>query len=273
MNALAPSSELIVDSFAGGGDSRLKPPPEGGGAATAQLRPVNRSGEELAMRALVAARMRDLWPSARIIHELPLRYSARRIDVAAVTEDDIFCAEIKSSRDTLDRLEEQLRGFASIASGMIVALAPKHAGREDSGSHDRARRGRPDNARDIIRRVDDTTAVWIADAETGALDASHAPWRFYTRRPWTARMLDMLHNVELEDIAYRHRCLARGSKPPNHESLVTACEDLMGGREIRRAVCAALRTRDAFDKQSDPPIAADGPKTIAAPPKQEGLDL
>ena len=87
--------------------------------------PVNRSSEELEMRALIVPELRKRYPSARIIHELPLRYSTNRIDLAAVTEDEIVTVEIKSSRDVVDRLERQLREFAPISSRLICALAPK----------------------------------------------------------------------------------------------------------------------------------------------------
>jgi hypothetical protein len=85
----------------------------------------NRSGEELAMRALIVPELRKRYPSARIIHELPLRYSSNRIDLAAVTETEIISVEIKSSRDSLDRLEGQLRAFQPISARIITALAPK----------------------------------------------------------------------------------------------------------------------------------------------------
>ena len=77
------------------------------------------------MRAIMAQHLRDMYPSARIIHELPLRYSSRRIDLAAVTRAGIVAVEIKSSRDTPERLEAQLRGFGPIVTKLIVALAPK----------------------------------------------------------------------------------------------------------------------------------------------------
>ena len=87
--------------------------------------PVNRSSEELAMRDLVVAELRRRWRSAQIIHELPLRYSAKRIDLAAITDAEIISVEIKSSRDVVDRLEAQVRAFLPISTRVIVALAPK----------------------------------------------------------------------------------------------------------------------------------------------------
>jgi hypothetical protein len=83
-----------------------------------------RSDEELAMRALVVPKLRARWPEARIIHELPLRYSKRRIDLAAVTPTEIIAVEIKSSRDVMDRLEAQIRAFLPVSQLVMVCLAP-----------------------------------------------------------------------------------------------------------------------------------------------------
>jgi hypothetical protein len=68
------------------------------------------------MRDLIVPRLRAEYPGARIIHELPLRYSERRIDLAAITESEIVSVEIKSSNDVSDRLESQMRAFQPISS-------------------------------------------------------------------------------------------------------------------------------------------------------------
>jgi hypothetical protein len=65
-------------------------------------------------------------------------------------------------------------------------------------------------------------------------------------------MLDVLHVSELTAVAARHRICA--PKRAHHHDLLRLCHDLMTGREIVRAVCGALRARDAFAAESDPPI-------------------
>lgn len=216
----------------------------------------NRSNEELVMRGLVVPELRKRWPSARIIHELPLRYSHRRIDLAAVTRDEIVSIEIKSSRDTTDRLESQLRNFIPVSTSIIVALAPKWG--QELPYVERSVKGRIifaeqlTPAQEIIRKIGDSSVrTWTVDAELGTVKPD-GDWRRATL-PWPARMLDMLHVVELTDIAERHRCLA-ATRRTTHDQLVSACNDLMTGRQILRAVCRALRARDAFARESDPPI-------------------
>lgn len=223
---------------------------------------VNRSAEETTMRGLMVLELRKRWPSARIIHELPLRYSHRRIDLAAVTRDEIVAVEIKSSRDTTERLESQLRGFAPVSTSIIVALAPKwnerlpYAEREVKGRVVYVEQFTP--AQEIIRKFGETgVRTWTVDAVLGTVTPD-GDWR-RPGRPWPARMLDMLHVAELADIAARHRCL-EATRRTTHEQLVSACNDLMTGRETLRAVCRALRARHAFARESDSPIVDEGPE-------------
>lgn len=221
-----------------------------------RLRP-NRSNEELEMRALIVPELRKRWPGARIIHELPLRYSTNRIDLAAVTETEIVSVEIKSSKDVMDRLEGQLRAFQPISARIIAALAPRwneklpmlerqieFGGRGYSPQYT--------ETQEVIRKVGGIE-VWTVDAVVGSVEITDGgPYR--SNRPWLAQMLDMLHVAELVRIANGHGIAV--AKRPVHFTLVTDLVDMLQGREVIKAVCAALRSRNAFDKASDPPCRA-----------------
>lgn len=208
------------------------------------------------MRRLIVPRLREMYPSARIIHELPLRYSTNRIDLAAVTEREIVSVEIKSSKDVADRLEAQLRAFKPISSRVIVALAPKWNTKleflkeELQGGHTRyAPQYTP--VQEIIYRVGaEHMDVWTVDAAAGTIEPTINSYR--SNRPWLSRMLHVLHVAELVEIAGRHQCWS--GKRPVHHDLVDACTEHMTGREIVAAVCAALRARDAFGADSDAPV-------------------
>lgn len=217
-------------------------------------RRARRSSEEMGMRALVVPELRKRWPGARIIHELPLRYSTNRIDLAAVTETEIVSVEIKSSRDVMDRLEQQLRAFQPISARTIAALAPRWNEKlpmiEKKFAGGTSFTAQYTETQGIIRRVGGVE-TWTVDAVAGKIEVTETgPYR--SNKPWLAQMLDMLHVAELIDIADRHQ-IAK-SKRPVHFNLVSDLVDLLQGREIVRAVCAALRARNAFDKMSDPPI-------------------
>ena len=221
----------------------------------------NRSSEELEMRALIVPQLRERYPTARIIHELPLRYSTNRIDLAAVTETDIVSVEIKSSKDVMTRLEGQLRAFAPISARVIVALAPKWNEKLPVEVIERKNYTsyvpRFTETQTLIRSVGCSWIdIWTVDAAQGLVEVTQdSTYREHV--PWVARMLHMLHVTELADIAERHRITI--GKRPTHLSIYRECCDLMTGREIIRAVCRALRERDAFCDGTDPPILEAAP--------------
>lgn len=220
----------------------------------------NRSSEEVAMRDLIVPELRRLYPGARIIHELPLRYSTNRIDLAAVTPSEIIAVEIKSSRDVIDRLEAQVRGFLPISAKVIVALAPKwneelpllreEVDHPKLGRHTRYVQQYTETQTLLRSLGDSAIETWTVDVEAGTTKVTAGGYR--QQMPWLARMLDLLHVAELVEIAREHRCWS--GKRPVHFELVRACVDLMTGREIVAEVCGALRSRDAFARESDPPI-------------------
>jgi hypothetical protein len=214
------------------------------------------------MRALVADRLRARWPGARIIHELSLRYSERRLDMAAVTDREIVGVEIKSSRDVAGRLEAQLRGFSPVTTRLIVALAPCWNVDLPPEQVDVRRKGQVIRTVLRPRRTEAQAAIqssgvwpletWTVSAETGEVDctgggASH----FDTAWPWPSRLLNLLHVAELEAILARHPAPCRSK---THGALVAALLHQLTTPAALREVCRALRARDAFDRESDPPI-------------------
>jgi hypothetical protein len=217
-----------------------------------------RSAEEGVIREMVGERLRQRWPSARIIHELPTRYSSNRIDMAAVTKDELVCVEIKSSRDVADRLEAQLEAFVPIATHMIVAVAPKW------WPEPKALPPEPTKGRGVIIRYEEGPVpilvrgyssrhfeAWTCCADTRAIRQVHGEWRFGRRGlPWPARMLDILHVAELEFIAERHRIPAM--RP--HLNLVEGIARRLTLNQVIEETCQALRARDAFCEGTDPPI-------------------
>ena len=222
----------------------------------------SRSNEEGVMREIVAARLRELWPTARIIHEPSLRYSSNRLDMAAVTETEINAVEIKSSRDVPDRLEAQLRGFAPICSRIIVALAPKWNVKLPSLERPLRHGGigyfpQRTEVQEIIHSVAEThIATWTVCANTGTIEVTDSGYSS-NEHPWAHRMLHILHVAELAEITREHCIAWHGS---SHWNLVSVCCAGMTGKQIKRAVCKALRKRAAFAAGSDAPIANTPPQ-------------
>lgn len=228
------------------------------------------SEEERAMRAMIAPELRRQYPDARIIHELPLRWGARRIDLAAVTPSQIISVEIKSSRDVSDRLESQVRGFLPISSRIIVALAPvwnetlpnklvtkSRAGRHRYTAHER----QLTKCQEIIARIGDGVETWtVSQAGIDVTQKGHM-----LDLPWPSRMLDILRVSELIEISERYGCRVNKNRP-THLDLVRATAAQMTGESVAKAVCAALRTRAAFDRESDPPLKQSASSSPPAEP-------
>lgn len=84
------------------------------------------SEAEERIRAKVERELRAQFPSARIIHELVLSSGVSRLDLAAVTRDQIVVAEIKSERDTLSRLKDQIAMAHEVACATWVVVAEPH---------------------------------------------------------------------------------------------------------------------------------------------------
>lgn len=91
----------------------------------------NRSSEETEMRRAVEAWGRARLPGCRVMHELAV--NACRIDLAFVAECDLIGVEIKSSRDTLDRLERQMEEYNFCLPEVWLAVAPKYSWAERAG--------------------------------------------------------------------------------------------------------------------------------------------
>lgn len=81
------------------------------------------SSEEAQMREAVIAWGRAKWPNSRVIHELQI--GGCRSDLAFVLPDNLIVVEIKSSRDVMDRFENQMRQYTRHAPEVWVAFAPK----------------------------------------------------------------------------------------------------------------------------------------------------
>lgn len=88
--------------------------------------PAYRSPAEAEIRDPVVARLRDLMPGCRIIHEINASgMGSNRIDVLAVSASAITAVEVKSRKDTLERLPDQIMAMRQCAGDVVAALDVK----------------------------------------------------------------------------------------------------------------------------------------------------
>lgn len=82
--------------------------------------------ERLRLKAVEA--LRRARPGARIAHELNMAGSGSiRLDLAAVDLEHLILVEIKSERDKLDRLKDQLRAAQDVANEVWLVITVRHA--------------------------------------------------------------------------------------------------------------------------------------------------
>jgi len=186
------------------------------------------SQAERDMRDLVVRRLRELRPEARIIHEVNCGGSGSpRIDVVAVSPEELIGVEIKSERDSLDRLEHQVGHFRE-RFHLVLCL------------HDVHRKG-PLYYR---ARGDE---MWRYPVE------SPKEWKLhrFARIPASgANLLWMLWHDELVDVSRRAE-ISVPARAGRKKMIVALTLDLTG-RRIHREVCRCLRRRRFAE--ADPPI-------------------
>jgi len=185
---------------------------------------------------------------ARIIHELTV--GGCRADLAAVTTNTIILVELRSERDTLDRLPMQAKHFSRAAHHTILVAHRKwfDTAPYADGS---PRLASPDG--EAWERFD---VVWAYPQPTpGEFGNDIHRWRMPTERypemqPHAYHLLSLLWREELLAECRRHR-ITTGARD-NVEAIKTKMAWAMTGREIAEAVCRQIRARPFPD--ADAPI-------------------
>jgi hypothetical protein len=202
------------------------------------------SSAEREIRDAVVAWCRAKMPTARVIHELIV--GGRRADLAAVEPMYIVLFEIKSERDTLDRLDHQMRAFVHAAHEAVLV------------AHDRWFDHTPyPDGRYGLRFEHDSLRyrVWCYPEPdpSAALTASFYAWRLSSRRSRRPPpgMLDLLWSEELLEEGRIAGVPVRTRM--NISDLITTCAWGMTGEQLTRAACRQLRKR-AF-AEADPPMS------------------
>lgn len=198
------------------------------------------------MRDYAATRLRMMMPEARIIHELVV--GGCRADLAAIQPERVTLVEIKSRKDTLKRLEEQVRQFTRAAHEVVVIADEKWF--DTTPYNSGVPRFVPSEA---LQQTGANITIWAYPEDETRPNYSGwsiPRWWGSFAEPHAARLLEICWKDELLAECQRHRIPA-GSRT-NMPTIIRDMALLMTGREIARAVCRQLRMRSF--PEADAPI-------------------
>ncbi|NKJ03109.1 NERD domain-containing protein [Rhizobium sp. SG741] len=206
--------------------------------------PAYRSSAEAEIRQPVVEMLRLMIPGCRIVHEINTCSFGNRIDVLAIGVDRLVAVEIKSAKDKLDRLPDQIKAMRGVTPFVFAALHEKFV------VDLRGQAFPPDQARGAT--------VWIypkaqrsGHIHCGERWHNQARYRkpTFCLPPEAIRMLwrDELHAI------LRRIGIKSISKLDMDESIDRIRWNLTG-EQITHAICTALRTRICVE--ADPPIPA-----------------
>lgn len=219
--------------------------------------PAYRSEAEAEVRNAVVAYLREHRPQARIMHEVNASSFGNRIDVLAVSPAEIIAVEVKSAKDKLDRLPDQLSAMRNCAHHTIAALHEKFLVPSECGSHaahfEKDGKFYRGEAPDPISWLD----AWIYPIRSRCINPKWNDqlerWRVpdqAIQQPLPSGAIKMLWAEELRQMAGRF-----GVSVPRRatmEHTVNALRWQLSGRDLTLGICAALRERACIE--ADEPI-------------------
>lgn len=206
--------------------------------------PAYRSAAEAEVRDAVVARLRELRPDARIMHEVNASSFGNRIDVLAVSPAEIIAVEVKSAKDKLDRLPDQLKAMEGCAHHAIAALHEKFLVEQPTNkwASEYERDGQH------FLRVPPACApfsrTWIFPEEKRWRDPEPA-----LNKPLPAAALGMLWRNELLEMCGKYSVSA--GKRPVMETMLAALRWQLTGRDLTKGICAALRARKCIEADAE----------------------
>lgn len=190
--------------------------------------PAYRSEAEREIRDAVVARLRQMRPDARIMHEVNASGFGNRIDVLAVDRAEIIAVEIKSAKDKLNRLEAQAKAMRGCAHHVIAAVHEKFA------------------LNDVRSAVGWGATIWFYPADPQYWTEP----RLALTLPLPNDALNMLWREELLTMCGHYGVCV--PKRPTMGQMITALRWCLTGRDLTLGICAALRARTCIE--ADDPI-------------------
>lgn len=222
--------------------------------------PAYRSSAEADIREAVVNRIRERRPNARVIHEINVStYGPNRIDLIAVSPEEIIAVEIKSAKDKLDRLPAQIEAMKGCAHHVIAAIHEKFL--VEKVTHNKAMHYERDGTcymRDLPDSWSYSIETWVFPEKRRCIDAGWPHdglerWRVPTpglERALPATAINLLWRDELAHLCASLR-ISTGRKSTMPE-MVAALRWHCTGKELTIGICRLLRLRECTE--ADPAI-------------------
>jgi len=217
--------------------------------------PAYRSSAEAEIRDPVVDRLRKMRPNARIIHEICASHGGCRMDVIAVDRAEIIAVEIKSKKDKLARLPDQITAMRGAAHHVIAALhekfLPEQKTSEFAMEYERDgefyRLREPQEARHAqLWRFPEPEKVGQRFSPCGM-------WKepsLTIQVPLPPRAIDILWRDELYELC--GELSVPVPKRATMKQMLTALRWSASGRDLTLGICRSLRRRKCVE--ADPPI-------------------
>ena len=185
--------------------------------------PAYRSDAEGEVRQAVVKRLRQIRPSARIMHEVNVSSFGNRVDVLAVDRAEIIAVEIKSAKDKLDRLKDQVAGMKRCAHHVVAAVHEKF------------------DQREVRERLGYSNSLWWFPGDPQYWQEPPA----WPTIPLPSAALDMLWRDELLTMCGKYSVCV--GKRPTMGHMIPALRWQLSGRDLTLGICAALRARRCIE--------------------------
>lgn len=220
--------------------------------------PAYRSEAEAEVRRAVVNKLRTVRPNARIIHEINTCGFGNRVDVMAVSPAEIIAVEIKSEKDKLTRLPDQISAMHGVAHHVVSAIHEKFLVEQETNQW--AAHSERDGKyfmRTTPRETNGSIA-WVYPEKRRALRTakhdSHERWQELQLVPQTTLPNDAIHMLWRDELA--ELCGINGVAVPKRANMPLMVNSLwwsVAGGALTKGICAALRRRECIE--ADPPIS------------------
>lgn len=208
-----------------------------------------RSAAEREIRDAVVAWCRSEMPDRRIVHELnTCGTGSPRADLAAVGREELVLFEIKSERDTLDRLKTQIPAFLEISHHTVLVAHRRWF--DVRVLRDGSTCQVPSERLEEARRRLPIGCLWAYPKPSGAGEWAMLDRHQRPPQPRAETFLRLLWRDELMAECALHRVGVHRRATMQH--MIREMAWAMSGKEVARAVCRRLRRR-AF-AEADPPV-------------------